>query len=153
MRRLILAALVLLGGPLATGVCFAQQQESRSPISLHPDNPHYFLFRGKPMVLITSGEHYGAVLNLDFDYVAYLDELESQGMNHTRTFSGVYREIPSSFRITDNPLAPKPNRYNCPWARSEQPGYFDGGNKFDLSKWSPAYFKRLKDFMTHAQQR
>ena len=37
------------------------------PISLHPDNPHYFLFRGKPTVLITSGEHYGAVLNLDFD--------------------------------------------------------------------------------------
>ena len=23
------------------------------PISLHPDNPHYLLFRGKPTVLIT----------------------------------------------------------------------------------------------------
>jgi len=29
------------------------------PISLHPDNPHYFLFQGKPTVLITSAEHYG----------------------------------------------------------------------------------------------
>ena len=28
------------------------------PITLHPENPHYFLFRGKPAVLITSGEHY-----------------------------------------------------------------------------------------------
>ena len=37
------------------------------PISLHPDNPHYFLFNGKPTVLITSAEHYGSVLNLDFD--------------------------------------------------------------------------------------
>jgi hypothetical protein len=27
------------------------------PIALHPDNPHYFLFRGKPTVLITSAEH------------------------------------------------------------------------------------------------
>src|SRR5262245_31400099 len=36
------------------------------PLSLHPDNPHYFLFRSKLVVLITSGEHYGAVLNLDF---------------------------------------------------------------------------------------
>src|SRR5437588_301642 len=35
------------------------------PIKLHPDNPHYFLFRGKPAILIGSTEHYGAVLNLD----------------------------------------------------------------------------------------
>ena len=45
------------------------------PLRLHPDNPHYFLFRGKPTVLITSGEHYGAVLNGRFDYRKYLDTL------------------------------------------------------------------------------
>ncbi len=39
------------------------------PIRLHSDNPHYFLFRGRPAVLITSTEHYGAVLNPDFDFV------------------------------------------------------------------------------------
>ena len=33
-------------------------------------NPHYHEFRGKPTVLITAGEHYGAVMNLDFDYIA-----------------------------------------------------------------------------------
>src|SRR4051794_10247153 len=43
--------------------------QAAPPISLHPDNGHYFLFRGKPAVLITSGEHYGAVLNRDFDFV------------------------------------------------------------------------------------
>ncbi len=100
------------------------------PIALHPDNPHYFLWRGKPTILITSGEHYGAVLNLDFDYAAYLRALQADGLNHTRTFSGAYREIPSSFGITDNPLAPKPNRYACPWARSETPGYFDAGKAY-----------------------
>ena len=42
------------------------------PISLHPQNPHYFLYKGKPAVLITSAEHYGAVLNADFDYKKYL---------------------------------------------------------------------------------
>ncbi len=46
-----------------------------TPLALHPENPRYFLFRGKPTVLVTSGEHYGAVLNLDFDYVRYLDAL------------------------------------------------------------------------------
>ena len=40
---------------------------SAEPLALHPDNPHYFLYRGKPAVLVTSGEHYGAVLNRDFD--------------------------------------------------------------------------------------
>src|SRR4051794_12560615 len=63
------------------------------PLRLHPDNPRYFLFRGKPAVLVTSAEHYGAVLNLDFDTGRYLDELGAKGLNLTRTFSGVYREL------------------------------------------------------------
>ena len=42
---------------------------------IHTDNPRYFLFRGEPTVLITSAEHYGAVLNADFDCVKYLDML------------------------------------------------------------------------------
>ena len=29
---------------------------SPAPISLHPDNPHYFLWRGEPTVLVTSAE-------------------------------------------------------------------------------------------------
>jgi hypothetical protein len=122
-------------------------------LSLHPDNPHYFLFRGKPTVLIGSGEHYGAVLNLAFDYIAYLDELKKCGLNHTRLFSGVYRELPSSFGITDNTLSPTPENYICPWPRTNVPGAVDGGNKFDLSKWNPAYFKRLKDFVQQASKR
>jgi hypothetical protein len=142
-----LALLILLGAASAPAA------ESEQPIGLHPENPHYFLWRGKPTILITSGEHYGALLNLDFDYVRYFDVLASDGLNLTRTFSGFYREIPASFRITDNTLAPKPGRYICPWARSDQPGYGGGGNKFDLRKWDPAYFRRLKDFMTSAQER
>jgi hypothetical protein len=123
------------------------------PIALHPENPHYFIWRGEPTILITSGEHYGALLNLDFDYAVYFEALQADGLNHTRTFSGVYRETSSSFGITDNPLAPKPNRYACPWLRSDQAGYYDGGGKFDLTKWDPAYFARLKDFITQAARR
>jgi len=120
------------------------------PIVLHPDNPHYFLFRGKPVILITSGEHYGAVLNLDFDYVKYLDALHSYGLNLTRLFSGVYCESPASFNIQNNTLAPAPLRYIVPWARSSVPGYANGGNKFDLSRWDESYFRRLKDFVHQA---
>jgi len=68
------AALTFVLVVAASGVGAAAEP---SPISLHPDNGHYFLFRGKPTVLVTSTEHYGAVLNGDFDYVPYLDELKA----------------------------------------------------------------------------
>jgi hypothetical protein len=138
---------------LATSVAAAADKDAPMPIALHPDNPHYFLFRGKPAFLITSGEHYGAVLNKDFDYVPYLDELRARGFNLTRTFSGTYRETPASFKIVDNTLAPKPDRYACPWIRSATPGARDGGNKFDLKTYDPTYFERLKDFITQAGKR
>jgi len=127
--------------------------ESPKPISVHPENPHYFLFREKPTILIGSTEHYGAVMNLDFDYVKYLDELAACGLNITRTFSGVYVEPAGAFGILKNTMAPAPERYIAPWARSSEPGYSNGGNKFDLSKWDEAYFTRLKDFITEAGKR
>src|SRR5262245_30340822 len=89
---------------------------SAAPLALHPDNPHYFLFRGRPTVLITSGEHYGAVLNVDFDYVTYLDTLSRDGLNLTRTFTGAYLEPPGAFHIASNTLAPARGRFLCPWA-------------------------------------
>jgi hypothetical protein len=107
---------------------------------MHPDNPHYFLFRGKPTIIITSAEHYGAVINLDFDYRKYLDELAKHGLNNTRTFTGAYVEPAGAFNIASNTLAPPAGRFLCPWARSAQPSYAGGGNKFDLTKWDPAYY-------------
>jgi len=66
MVRMVMrfAIIVLCTSVLAFGAVRGADQ----PIQLHPDNPHYFLWRGQPTVLITSGEHYGAVLNADFDY-------------------------------------------------------------------------------------
>ena len=93
------------------------------PIRLHPDNPHYFLFRGKPTVLITSTEHYGAMLNPDFDFITYLDTLKAAGLNLTRTVNGNFLEATNAtlWRGGDqNPLAPRHGRYLAPWKRSEQ---------------------------------
>ena len=135
---------------VAMGVA-ALSLRAGAPLALHPGNPHYFLWRGKPTILITSAEHYGAVLNLDFDYRKYLDTLARDGLNNTRTFTGgTYVEPPGAFDITKNTLAPLPGRFISPWARSEQPGYNGGGNKFDLDRWDEAYFARLKDFVAHA---
>ena len=142
---LVLSAAMLL----ATVAARADQE----PLRLHPDNPHYFLFRGKPTILITSAEHYGAVLNLDFGYIRYLDALQADGLNNTRTFVGAYMEHEQAFKITRNTLAPAPGRLICPWARSDTPGYANGGNKFDLSRWDESYFARLRDFVAQAGAR
>jgi hypothetical protein len=124
-----------------------------APISVHPDNPHYFLFRGKPAVLITSGEHYGALLNGPFDFERYFDALQRDRLNLTRTFAGLYYEVPGDFGITANTLAPQPREYVGPYARSNQAGALDGLNKFDLSRWNTAYFDRLKRFFQAASDR
>jgi hypothetical protein len=136
----------------------AQSRETRpdkpQPIRLHPANPHYFLFRGKAVALITSGEHYGAVLNKDFDYHRYLDALQADGLNYTRLFAGSYVEVPAkSFGILHNDLAPEPGRFLAPWARSDAPGYTGGGNKFDLEKWDDEFFTRYRDFLAEAAKR
>ena len=127
----------LLLPALLTAVVAAAQ-----PLSLDPENPHYFLFAGRPTVLITSGEHYGAVLNRDFDYARYLDTLRGDHLNLTRTFSGSYREVPGNFQIAGNTLAPAAGRFIAPWRQQD--------GKFDLTKWDDAYFARLKDFMAYA---
>jgi len=125
---------------------------SAQPLSLHPENPHYFQYRGKPTVIITSGEHYGAVLNLDFDYKKYLETLSRDSLNNTRVFAGSYVEPQGAFNIARNTLAPSENKFIAPWARSTTPGYPNGGNKFDLSKWDEKYFARLKDFLSEANK-
>jgi len=122
-------------------------------ISLHPENSHYFFYKNQPTLLITSGEHYGAVINLDFDYRIYFDELKANRLNLTRVFTGVYLEPPGSFNISGNTLAPAPQKFICPWARSSEPGNKAGGNKFDLSRWDETYFGRLSDFMNAARDR
>jgi len=123
------------------------------PIALHPENPHYFIYQGKPTVLVTSGEHYGAVVNLDFDFRKYLDTLAADGLNNTRTFTGAYVEPLGAFNIAKNSLAPAANRFIAPWARSGTPGYANGGAKFDLTRWDADYFARLKEFLRYAGQR
>jgi len=140
-NRCILLLLCLAG--LSLNSAFAQVK----PITLHPENPHYFSYKGKQTILITSGEHYGAVMNPDFDYRIYLETLQKDGLNLTRTMTGAYFEPAGAFNISENTMAPDAQKFLCPWARVEE------GLKFDLNRWDDAYFVRLKDFVAEAQKR
>ena len=138
-------------GAFALCVGFSQAQQNQQTIRLHPENPHYFLYGGKAVALVSSAEHYGAVINGDFDYHKYLSALAAAGMNYTRLFGGSYVEAPGkSFGIRRNDLAPEAGKFVAPWARGSEPGYAGGGNKLDLSQWNPEYFSRLHDFLSGA---
>jgi len=142
MRKTSILLFLCLAGLNLINV-FAQEK----PITLYPGNPHYFSYDGKPAILITSGEHYGAVMNPDFDYKIYLETLQKDGLNLTRTMTGAYFEPAGAFNISKNTLGPDKWKFSCPWLRV--------GTEFifDLDQWNPAYFARLKDFVAEAQKR
>lgn len=139
-------------GAIAAGFGYGRPDAASSrPIALHPANPNIFLFRGRPTVLVASGEHYGALVNLDFDYVRYLDALKRFGFNVTRVFTGSYVEHRDSQALGhENTLAPRPERFLAPWARA---GGEAGDGRFDLTRWNEDYFARLRSLVREAGRR
>jgi len=132
---------------------------STSPVSVSKTNSHYFSYKNKPLVLITSDHHYGAVIDMDFNYAKFLDYLEEEGMNLTRIYPGGMFEAPDKYQ-KGNPLGPMPGRQLLPWAKSTQPGanqlLVEEGEtsfKYDLDKWDPDYFRRLKEFVRYAKKK
>lgn len=146
MKMKTTTARLLFGAVALAGMLRAE------PVKKDPANSHYYSFRGRPTLLITSAEHYGAVLNKAFDYVAYLDALRAAGLNYTRIYPGYLFEPVGKF-ITGNTLGPRPSNLILPWARSGKPGYVLGGNLFDLDRWDGEYFARFRDFLRKADER
>ena len=127
------------------------RKTSPDVIGICEKNPHYFQYGGKEILLITSAEHYGAVISKKFDYIKYFDRLRDYKLNYTRIYPGAFVERQGKWMPDDN-MAPGLDLI-VPWARSETPGYFGGGNKFDLDRWDPEYFARLRDFIEQAGKR
>lgn len=124
------------------------------PLKVDSQNPHYFNYKGEPVFLVTSDQHYGAVTNLDFDYIVFLDTLAKYGMNFTRIYPGAYIEKDGEY-MPDNNLGARNGRQILPWVKTRITGANEvlGGFKFDLDQWNNEYFTRLKDFIRKAQER
>jgi len=141
----LFAVLLILAAP-----CLAE------PVKVWQTNPHYFFYKDKPLVLITSDQHYGAVIDRDFDFARYLDFLSAQGMNLTRIYPGGMFEPPDKY-LPGNPLGPRPGRQILPWTKTGQTGAnptlaepCQPSYRFDLDSWNPDYFPRLRAFVETA---
>lgn len=142
-RAYVLAVLAALMAPAV-----AQPAEA---VKIHPENPKYFLFRGKPLALITATEHYGSVLNRPFDFEKYLDDAARHHITLTRTFL-LFRELQSP-RNPYSTCKPESPDYIAPFPRTGPGNALDGEPRYDLSQWNPEYFDRLHRFLDAASRR
>ncbi|MBP60089.1 MAG: hypothetical protein CMJ62_01070 [Planctomycetaceae bacterium] len=118
------------------------------PISIHPHNPKYFLFRDRPLALITATEHYGSVVNASFDFERYLKDAADKKQTLTRIFL-LFRELQSP-RNPSSPIKPESPDYLSPYPRIGSEKALDGEAKYDLDQWNPGFFKRLHQFLKRA---
>jgi hypothetical protein len=136
--------------PLAA-VALAPLTAFAQPIRLHPQNPRVFEYRGKPLVLITATEHYGAVMNRPFRWEPYLDDLVDKRMTASRLFV-LYRELQTAV----NPYStckPETLDYISPYPRTGPGDARDRMPKYDLDHWNPEFFDRLSSFLGAAEKR
>ncbi|HEX6863560.1 MAG TPA: DUF4038 domain-containing protein [Thermoanaerobaculia bacterium] len=101
---------------------------------LHPDNPRYFSDGGRP-VYLTGSHHWDVLLDNGerpggFDFENYLDRLSSWGHNFFRLWT------------------------HEAWTHEVHPTvYLKAGARFDLSRFNPEYFERLRTRVERARQR
>lgn len=119
-----------------------------TPLRIHPQNPKLFQFRGKPLVLLTATEHYGAVINRPFRYERYLADAAEKGMTMTRLFT-LFREQQSAI----NPYStckPESPDFIAPFRRTGPGRALDQELTYDLDQPNPEYFERLHHFVNLA---
>ena len=119
-------------------------------IQIHAENPKLFAFRGKPLVLVTATEHYGAVINRPFDMAAYLHDAAAQGITLTRLFT-LFRELQTPI----NPYStckPETPDFVTPFLRTGPGRAQDRELKFDLDQRNPEFYERLHRFLTLASE-
>ena len=118
------------------GIVYSPGMAASSPIGVLPSNPHYFLYHGRPTILVSSGDIYYDVFSPRQDFTSYLDTLAAFDSNFTRIYpAGCTAFVPQD---GDSSI--------LPWVRLRN-------GKFDLDQWNPAFFARLHAFMEHAARR
>ncbi len=117
-------------------------------------NPRYFT-DGTGKTIYLTGSHEGWELQDNafdtkrhFDFTAYLDFLQAHNHNLIRMWTV---EITRTGR--PGTCSATPRATPMPYARSKVCCALDGLNKFNLHRWNPAYFARLRQRVIAAGQR
>jgi hypothetical protein len=155
MRVHVSVVLALIVG----GTCTAAKGENaastaaRGPLRIHPSNPRYFTDGSGNVIILTGSHTWGnfqdcTYANLPaqapFDFHAYLAFLKKHNHNFIRLWV---------WENAANPRAKQGAHFFDPMPY-ERPGpgpALDGKPKFDLTRFNPAYFQRLRAHVSAAR--
>ncbi len=136
------------------------------PLKVHPDNRRYFTDGSGKAIYLTGSHTWSNLVDMGpadppprFDFAAYLDFLERLGHNFIRLWTW---ESTTWDTRGNNPQWRKEKPHHAapqPWARTGQSAVgtlgpaLDGKPKFDLTKFNPDYFRRLRSRVEAAGKR
>lgn len=153
--RLIVAALC---GAILAPLPAAPALSGATPTPLlrvHPANPRYFTADGSAVVCLT-GSHTWHVLQdystksyppAPFDFAGFISTLRSHGHNFFRLWTWEQQRWDS--------WSPSDDRWYSPSAYARVPGggaALDGLPKYDLTRYNPDYFQRLRERVAQARR-
>ena len=126
------------------------------PLKVHPQNPRYFCDPSGRAVLLVGSHTWPSLVDMGpadppapFDFAAYLDFLDKFGHNFIRLWTWE----PVSWNTKGNDRQAVHNAAPQPYARTGPGQALDGKPKFDLSKFNPEYFERLRSRVAAARDR
>ncbi len=115
-------------------------------LTVHPENPRYFQDGLGRLVYLTGSHHWDVLVDNaeraehpgGFDFEGYLDRLESWGHNFFRLWTH------EAWTHEVRPL---------PYPRTGPGRALDGGLRYDLTRFDPDYFERLRSRVVRAGER
>ncbi|MCL4177959.1 MAG: hypothetical protein KJ072_09470 [Verrucomicrobia bacterium] len=160
-----LIAALILSLALPSAALSAATPPAQGPLRIHPDNPRYFtdgtqLPDGALKAVYLTGAHtWNNLVDMGrgdppepFDFNAYLDFLEK----HHHNFIRLWAWDSTVWDTRANGALGKDFIHHAaplPWARTGPGNALDGKPKFDLTRFNPGYFDRLRSRVRAAGER
>lgn len=149
-----------LGAELATArETEVSRRPATGPLRVSSKNPRYFCDASGREVLLVGSHTWNSLVDMGrsdppepFDFDAYLAFLERYGHNFIRLWAwdSTTWDTRANGRLGKDFIH---HAAPLPWARTGPGQALDGKPKFDLTKFEPAYFERLRNRVIAAGQR
>lgn len=155
----VAAVFVLLAvGAIAAESPAVARAPAAGPLKVHPQNPRYFADPSGKAVLLAGSHTWPSLVDMGvadppapFDFAAYLDFLEKFGHNFVRLWT--WETTTSGLHVTASREQKIQYAAPMPYARTGPGNALDGKPKYDLSKFYPEYFERLRSRVAAARDR
>jgi len=155
-KSLRATALLVAVALAAVTTAQAGPRPATGPLRVHPENPRYFADGSGRAVLLTGSHTWPSLVDMGpsdpppaFDFDAYLNFCQKHGHNFIRLWTWEHTTWNTRGNREDRLHHAAPQ----PYARTGPGKALDGKPKFNLTKYDPAYFGRLRRRVKKAGER